>query len=89
MTIIGIPILIVAAKCDTFRNDHTQPLFVWTGKDTFDKIGPPQGVNKHSNFIMTDGRPRSRPSSPPKTVWGIPPEKIHAHRRGGTQTPNG
>ena len=49
--------------------DHTQPLFVWTGKDTFDKIGPPQGVNKPPNFTTCGNEEHDRWKAPFETIF--------------------
>uniref|UniRef100_A0A7S1IJN9 Uncharacterized protein n=1 Tax=Eutreptiella gymnastica TaxID=73025 RepID=A0A7S1IJN9_9EUGL len=49
--------------------DHTSPLFVWTGKDAFDKIGPPQGVNKPPGFISCGNEEYDRWKAPFETVF--------------------
>lgn len=49
--------------------DHGSSLFVWTGKDTFDKIGPPQGASKPPGFISCGNEEHDRWKAPFETVF--------------------
>jgi len=52
-----------------YQVDPVLPLCVWAGKDQFDRIGPPQGVNRPAAFVSCGNEEHDRWKAPFEAVF--------------------